>query len=245
MSECSPKNDYKMLILKCQNSEAEDHEVCSLESVCKLMGITPVVETITSLKHLGEILKQGVEYNFIYLSAHGDADVFSSEEFKFEVQWKDFANMLCITDAMAEDCIIMLSCCRGGLAKVAYTIFYMCCDVQYVVGPRHNLTNCEMSTAFHIFMFNHMERRHDPVVACEKVAAVIDTRLICYDRLEQETTSSYVNFVETNFESDGETYQMSPEAQAIIKEAEEKALAEFMTSSGEGKVCCPAPAEAE
>lgn len=103
------------------------------------------------------------------------------------------ANSAC----MNEDSILMLSCCRGGLMEIAYTMFLTCLKICYVLGPRQSLTSADMHICFGIFLYNMEIRSADPVVACEKIKLATDQRFSCYDR--QEESISLSNYREMHY----------------------------------------------
>ena len=102
------------------------------------------------------------------------------------MKWEEFASLLCKNHCINDDSILMLSCCRGGLMQVAYTLFQCCSQICYVLGPRQSLTSADMHICFGIFMYNIEIRGIDPVVACEKIKNATDQRFSCYDREEEE-----------------------------------------------------------
>ena len=70
--------------------------------------------------------------------------------------------------------------------QVAYTLFYSCNHISYVLGPRQSLSSIDMHICFGIFLYNMEIRKTDPVVACEKIKCATDQRFSCYDREEEE-----------------------------------------------------------
>jgi len=203
MSKCDYP-DFSMLILQTLKTADENHEVKCLVSKCSLLGITPQTVQISSEEELDEILSKRKKYDFIYLSAHGGTEGFSNDDDTLFLSWEDLATKLCQGKNMTKKCIVMLSCCRGGLNEVAYTLFHLCDDIQYVCGPRQDLSSCELSIAFHIFLFNYFERNLDPIEAAKKVKKGTGIRLVCFDRLETRTTEGYSKYVEENFENNDE-----------------------------------------
>ena len=93
---------------------------------------------------------------------------------------------------MKPDCIIMLSCCRGGLNQVAFDLFYCCTKISYIVGPRQSLTSDEMLISFNVLLYNLEHRNVDPIIACEKIKAATDLRFFCFDKLETEGELAYL-----------------------------------------------------
>lgn len=176
----------RMLVLKACGSVAEPHECNSICEHAKLYGIEPICKEVMRNEDLNDILSNNGTFDYIYLSAHGCAYSFSSENGHVKMDWDEFASLLCATGCMNDECILMLSCCRGGLMQVAYTLFYNCGHISYVLGPRQSLSSIDMHICFGIFLYNMEVRKTDPVVACEKIKYATDQRFSCYDREEEE-----------------------------------------------------------
>lgn len=70
--------------------------------------------------------------------------------------------------------------------QVAYTLFWNCTHISYVLGPRQSLSSVDMHICFGIFLYNVEIKNNDPVVACEKIKCATDQRFSCYDRQEEE-----------------------------------------------------------
>ncbi len=176
----------RILILKACGSSDEPFECNGICEQAKLYGIESVCKDVKNNGELDTILSTSGTFDYIYLSAHGCAELFASEDQQVYMKWDDFAAMLCSYGCMNDDCILMLSCCRGGLMQVAYTLFYSCTHISYVLGPRQSLTSADMHICFGIFLYNMEKRKTDPVVACERIKAATDQRFSCYDRQEEE-----------------------------------------------------------
>jgi len=191
----------RILLLKACGSTDEPYECNGICEQAQLYGIEPVCECVHNNVDLEHILSSNGQFDYIYLSAHGNSEVFASEDNKVYMHWKRFAMILCNNKVMNEDSILMLSCCRGGLLKVAYDIFLSCQQICYVLGPRQSLISADMHICFGIFLYNREIRGVDPVVACEKIKLATDQRFSCYDRQEEsinlnsyeEMQSGYVN----------------------------------------------------
>ena len=176
----------RILILKACGSSDEPFECNGICEQAKLYGIESVCKDVKDNGDLEAILSTSGKFDYIYLSAHGCAELFASEDRQVYMEWDDFAAMLCSYGCMNDDCILMLSCCRGGLMQVAYTLFYSCTHISYVLGPRQSLTSADMHICFGIFLYNMEKRKTDPLVACERIKAATDQRFSCYDRQEEE-----------------------------------------------------------
>ena len=106
--------------------------------------------------------------------------------------WLDFGKLVCETDCLNSNCILLLSCCRGGLNEVAYDMFWMCSDIEYIVGPRQNLTSSDLLIGFNLLLYNLEHRGVDPIVACEKVLSGTDIRFKCFDRMETMSDPAFL-----------------------------------------------------
>lgn len=187
----------RILILKSCGSSDEPHECNGICEHARLYGIEPVCKCVHSNKDIEELLSLNGQFDYIYLSAHGDAEGFASEDESVNMSWQKLAMLLCQTHAMNEDSILMLSCCRGGLMDIAYRMFLTCSQICYVLGPRQSLTSADMHICFGIFLYNIEKRGIDPVVACEKIKLATDQRFSCYDR--EEESISLQNYEQMNF----------------------------------------------
>lgn len=78
--------------------------------------------------------------------------IFANSRHFSELKLYAKTSKLCATGCMNDDCILMLSCCRGGLMQVAYTLFYYCSHISYVLGPRQSLTSADMHICFGFFL---------------------------------------------------------------------------------------------
>lgn len=184
----------RILILQACGNKAEHIECNGLCDQAELYRIESVCASVHSNEELKYVMSSNGEFNYIYLSAHGCADSFSSGDGGVNMEWPEFASLLCESGCMKDDCILMLSCCRGGLMQVAYQLFYSCTHISYVLGPRQSLSSIDMQICFGIFLYNVEIRNNDPVVACEKIKSATDQRFSCYDRQEEDINiANYVN----------------------------------------------------
>lgn len=183
----------RILVIKACGSLDEPHECNGICEHAHLYDIDPICQCVRSNNELEQILSSNGQFDYIYLSAHGNSEGFASEDGLVDMSWQKFSMLLCKNNTMNEDSILMLSCCRGGLMKVAYNIFTTCSQICYVLGPRQNLTSADMHICFGIFLYNMEKRGVDPVVACEKIKMATDQRFSCYDREEESINLEYYN----------------------------------------------------
>ena len=176
----------RILVLEACGSSNEPHECNGICEQARLYGIEVVCIAVKNNGELKNILSSNGSFDYIYLSAHGCSDSFGSEDEEVDMPWNEFGGLLCSSGCMNDDCILMLSCCRGGLMQVAYTLFYHCTHISYILGPRQSLTSADMHICFGVFLYNVEVRNTDPVVACEKIKCATDQRFSCYDRQEED-----------------------------------------------------------
>ena len=141
----------RLLIISACGSSDEPHECNGICEQAQLYGIESVCKCVKNNEDLESILYSHGLFDYVYLSAHGNAEGFASEDEKVNMTWQKLAMLLCQSKCMNEDSILMLSCCRGGLMEVAYDIFLTCQQICYVLGPRQSLTSADMHICFGIF----------------------------------------------------------------------------------------------
>lgn len=191
-----------MLILRACGLNEEVQECNSIKTQAELYQIEVHDYCIKTNEELDTVLYKGTDFDYIYLSSHGDVEGFGTEDESINLTWLDFGCKLCDSQCMKEECIVMLSCCRGGLNQVAYTLFLCCPKISFIVGPRQSLITNDMLIAFNILLYNLENRNVDPIIACEKVKLGTDIRFICFDRLETEADTGYV-LMKESFEKEG------------------------------------------
>ena len=199
------KEQKKILILRACGLQDEKHECDNIISQAKLYDLDVHDYCPKTNTELEEALRKDIVYDYIYLSSHGNVNGFGNEEGSIEYSWLDFGGILCETECMKEDCVVMLSCCRGGLNQVAYDLFFCCPKIAYIVGPRQSLCSRDMLISFNILLYNLEYRLVDPIVACEKIKLATDIRFICFDRLETECQTDYIAYkdrMERNLNND-------------------------------------------
>lgn len=194
-------NNKRFLILRACGSEDENEECENIASQCRLYGFDVDDYCLKNCKELDRALQNSNQYDYMYLSSHGNENGFGNENGTIDVPWNVFSYLLCKYQCMNDDCIVFLSCCRGGLHQVAYEMFYNCSSISYIVGPRQSLTSSEMLISFSVLLFNIEVRNIDPIVACEKIKLSTDLRFICFDSLEIVSDYNFVYFGE-NYDSD-------------------------------------------
>lgn len=181
-----------MLILGCSGLPEEKDEINLIKKQAEFYGIHVDSEIIDNSDDFFLIFKNGVKYDYIYLSAHGSSTGFSNEKDTLDISWVQFAECLYNDDCLNEDSHILLSCCRGGLNDVAFDLIYFCDNINIVVGPKTNLNSDDLVMAFISYLYNVECRSLDPVIAAEKVKTAFDLRFMCFDSVEVKTEPAYL-----------------------------------------------------
>jgi len=209
-----------MLILKACGLADEKAECLNIKTQAELYGIQVYDECPKTTDELINLLNRGIKYDYIYLSAHGNEEGFVNEDETIDLTWMDFGSELCSAMCMNDDCIVLLSCCRGGLNQVAFDLFYCCGKIAYVVGPRQSLYPHDMLIGFNILLYNLEHRGVDPIVACDKIKLGTDVRFVCFDRLETETEPAFLlhikQYTDTELRQVNEAKEKANEPAAYI-----------------------------
>ena len=69
---------------------------------------------------------------------------------------------------------------------VAMSMFLACSKIDYVIGPRWTVTAQDITTAFHVFLYNLAIRREQPSTAATRASAATGYDFYYYDRVEVE-----------------------------------------------------------
>lgn len=181
-----------ILILEACGHAGEKNEADGIQSQAELYGMHIVRLCVKNVNELHSALNDNGDFDYIYLSSHGDNCGFANESATLDVSWFKFGSIVCSTSCLKEGGILLLSCCRGGLNEVAYDMFWNCQSIEYVVGPRQSLNSADMLVAFQLLLYNLEHRNLDPIVACNRVLKGTDIRFTCFDRMETMSDPAYL-----------------------------------------------------
>jgi hypothetical protein len=200
-----------ILILQACGHADEKCEIENIKSQAELYDMKVVVACINNYENLNDALAKNGTFDYIYLSSHGNDDGFCNESEELNCSWRDFGTLICDTQCLKDDSVLLISCCRGGLNNVAYDMFFQCGKIEYVVGPRQNLTSSDILIGFNLLLYNLEHRGIDPIVACQKVLSGTDIRFKCFDRLETESDPAYINRVNQLIDFYGKPIEITEE----------------------------------
>jgi hypothetical protein len=175
----------RMLLMRASKDVCAD-EIVNITSICDMFGIEHVTVNLDNLdKFVSDVATKG-HFDFLYLGAHADLFGFGEADSSTAFSWPDFAVSLCVSDCLNYGSILMLGCCRGGLRAVAMQLFLSCGKIDYVVGPRWTVTAQEITTGFHIFLYNMVCRKEQPSTATKRASKGTGYDFYYYDRVEAE-----------------------------------------------------------
>lgn len=171
-----------MLIIETNATDVEGNECGGIFEQSEMYGVKVVSKVIEDDITLQRVLVEHGKFDYIYLSAHGSPDFVKIGN--TTLRWEIFADILCSTECMNDDCFLLLSCCQSGLRTVASKMFSICGNIKNIVGPKRSLNSADMHISFGLFLYNIEVRKMDPIVACEKIKLATDLRFSCYERDE-------------------------------------------------------------
>lgn len=161
-------------------------EICHIQSICDMFGIEHVVVDLHVLDDFTTKVRDLGTFDFLYLGAHADTDGFGEADGSIFFEWDSFSAELCAADCLRYGSVLLLGCCRGGLRTVALTLFTSCGKIDYVTGPRWTVSPQEITTGFHVFLYNMVCRREQPSTAAARASAATGYDFYYYDRVEAE-----------------------------------------------------------
>jgi len=176
----------KILIIKA-SCDICNNEIEHIKTIARMFSMIP--EEITLRTDMNdfqtEITGKG-PFQYVYLCAHANPHFFGEADGSAIHSWEDFAAAICAARCLDNEAVLLLACCRGGLKTVAETLFSNCEHIDYICGPRWTLTGPDISTGFHVFIYNMMSRREQPSTAVKRASKATGYDFFCYDRIEHE-----------------------------------------------------------
>lgn len=182
----------KSLLILSASKDISPFEIMNVTSQTVLYGIEPTKFVIQTKEELKRALYSGKQYDYIYLACHGCERSWGNASGSFEMSWIEFGAMICKSGVTKPGAVILHSCCRGGLHKVAYDMFACCENIEQVCGPRQSLTPEDLITSFNLFLYLIEQKRVHPVRAAEKVQSATDITLTCHDRADAIIDQNYI-----------------------------------------------------
>lgn len=191
----------EILIIKASS----DICVAEVDHIKAIAGLYDMRYCVTELSSIDEFKNKvciGRKFDYIYLASHANTEGFGEADGHVFFSWEEFALALCETQCLNPGCVLLLGCCRGGLKRVAFTLFLSCGQIDYICGPRWTVTGHDLSTGFHVFIYNLEIRREQPSTAVDRVSRATGYDFFCYDRVETE--DEYFSQINAGAAKDGE-----------------------------------------
>lgn len=193
----------KRLLLIRVTPDYSDGLLAHLANVCTLAGVDFVRYDYQDAASLESYLSANGSFDFLYVAAHGAHHCFAGSATAGPVsRWADFALILCRSQCMAENSVIFMGCCHGGLKKVALILFSLCSQISSVCGPRWTVSICEIPVALHVFLHNLVRNQEEPQIAAERAASSLGITFPYYNRYDMQTDIMIVqayNYTDDDF----------------------------------------------
>lgn len=174
----------KQLLIVKASSDICAAEVEHIRSIATMFDMKNCTVDITSIDDFRKKICPRRKYDYIYLAAHANTASFGTSDGIINIGWIDFAGVLCETDCLNRECILLLGCCRGGLKGVSELLFMSCDKIDYVCGPRWLANKHDITTGFHVFIYNMEIRNEQPSHAAKRASDATGYDFFCYDRVE-------------------------------------------------------------
>jgi hypothetical protein len=179
----------RMLLIKASNDVCGT-EIAHLEKICEMFDIAHSVVELFNFESFYEGVKPLGKFDYVYLGAHANQYGFGDAHSDEWLGWGAFAAALCSTDCLRTESVLLLGCCRGGLRSVAMTMFVACGKIDYVLGPRWTVTAQDITTGFHVFLYNLTIRREQPSTGAKRASSATGYDFYYYDRVEVEDSAN-------------------------------------------------------
>lgn len=175
----------RMLLVKASNDVCAT-EIQHVQKICEMFRVEHKAVELLSLETFHTEAQTLGKFDFLYLGAHADVMSFGEADSSRSYDWEQFGSVLCSADCLQPESVLLLGCCRGGLKMVAMKLFLACSKIDYVTGPRWTVTPQDITTAFHVFLYNMVVRREQPSTAANRASAATGYDFYYYDRVESE-----------------------------------------------------------
>lgn len=175
----------RILILKA-SCDICTNEIEHIQTIAEMFSMEHLVMELKDLASFqADVLTKG-KFHYIYLCTHANYLYFGEADASKTFDWKEFAKTLCDACCLEMGATLLLACCRGGLKQLAKTLFGSCGQIDYICGPRWNLNGPDLSTAFHVFIYNMESRNEQPSTAAQRASKATGYDFFVYDRVETE-----------------------------------------------------------
>lgn len=172
-------------------SDVKKESIIDIYCHGKSYGIDVLPVAVNNIEDFKSALR-GKKLDYLFLAGHANEECFSDNKV-FRESWSEIGKIICSLECLNNDSIIMLYCCKGGMVKVAYTLFAECPNIRYVLGAKQIITAIQLTVGFNVFMYHVEYRKTDPVLAARKSTDATDIRFECFDRIDAEVNPHWHN----------------------------------------------------
>ncbi len=172
----------KELLVVRVTPDIHDASVAEIYYHAQHYNINPSHIDISTIDELEQKLT-GRKIDYLYFAGHGSETCFTDNN-SFISSWEDIGNVVCRTNCLNPDSIVLLYCCKGGLNTVAYRLIAECDQISYVCGAKQNMRSIDLIIGFNVFIYNIEARNIDPVLAADKATAATEIRFECFDKTD-------------------------------------------------------------
>ncbi len=138
----------KKLLLSVGCDDLEPEALKMLHALIGMYDIEVEIRKLDSILAYYTLAFPKVKYDFIYIVAHGNLNVFGDSN-KYRIDWNELGRAICIGDFLKEDSILFFHCCHAGNQEVVYKIFCNCSIIDKIVGSTGEVTSKMAIFAFH------------------------------------------------------------------------------------------------
>jgi len=173
----------RLLFVKA-SSDICSAEVEHLKTVADMFLMQSEIIDFTDREKFEKDIMGKEPFDYIYLAGHANPDGFGESDGTAFCSWYDFGISLCATGILKPGSVLLLGCCRGGLRMVGLVLFDACASIDYIAGPRWTVTGQDITTGFHVFIYNMLIRKEQPGTAAQRASSATGYDFFCHDRVE-------------------------------------------------------------
>jgi hypothetical protein len=162
-------------------------------------AVTPLdVHTEADLAKQLSTLPSGTNFNYIYICGHGAPTGVGSGSSPNELRsiflhWPTVATAIC--DYVADDGVIFLACCQGGIKTVAFDFFGDCDRARTVIGARGGIYPEDLQAAFQLLMYGTEFKGEDPLAAVHRVNAAFPSMFELIRREDHDYLAEFMDYL--------------------------------------------------
>lgn len=151
-----------MLIIRV-SEDVPDSYINVLRILNLQYNISTVLFEADSEQNIHDALCSG-NYDYIYFAGHGDESTFSNKT-GFMMSWEELASLIRHSDAIKENSMLMMYCCKGGSKDAIEKLMLGCKNLDWVCGSTQDSFSMELLMCFSLFIYNVEYKKINPLTA--------------------------------------------------------------------------------